>query len=150
MTTSYINEIYFRPDEYSRSAVTISAKTYNLCRLLYARATAGCFFVPVRCMQYLAVITNHEILFVNSHEYAVKDGKGGRVISLAWQTEHTGQRLSLDEPVPIEVVYYKKGIGAAQLRFMGEFPLAMKAIQQREQVAGEAKVIPISIQHDVS
>jgi len=132
MPQHFTTETFFLPAEVSRARVTLSAETYNLCRLLLARGTKGYFFVPIRSMQYLAIITNHEILFVDSQDYAVKDGEGGRVIVLSWQTQSTGQRSSLDEPVPIEVIYYKQGTEGVQLRLMSEFPRAMKDIQQRK------------------
>ena len=146
MSQHYTTETFFRPEEYSRTAVMLSADTYNLCRLLLSGSTTDYLFVPVRSMQYLAVITNHEILFVDSQDYAIKDGEGGRVVVLSWQTESTGRRSSLDEPVPIEVVYYKAGMESVQLRLMSEFPRSMKVLQQRstdmESMDRNARVIP--------
>lgn len=146
MAQRFTTEIFYRPDEHHRESVTVPAAIYNQCRLLLAGSPTGYIFVPIRSMQYLAVIGNKEILFVDSQAYAVKDGEGGRLVTLAWQTQQTGQRSSLDEPVPIEVVYYRPGIETIQSRLIGEFSQAMETLRQREAdrtaLGQQARVLP--------
>jgi len=146
MAQQFTTETFFIPEEVARARASLSAETFNLYRLLLSRGAQDHFFVPIRNMQYLAVITNHEILFVDSQDYAVKDGEGGRLVVLSWQTVGTGQRSALDESVPIEVIYYKHNAEPIQSRLMSEFPRAMKDIQQRkaelDDVVHNARVIP--------
>ena len=146
MSQHFTTETFFIPEEVSRERVSLSAGTFNLYRLLLSRGGQEYFFVPIRSMQFLAIITNDEILFVDSQDYAVKDGEGGRLVVLSWQTESTGRRSSLDEPVPVEVIYYKQNAEQIQSRLMSEFPRAMKDIQQRktgfDEAVHSARVIP--------
>jgi hypothetical protein len=86
-------------------------------------------------MQYQAVIDNEEIIFVDNQGYAVRDGRGGRLIVLAWKVELGSTRESLTEPVPIEIVYYGRENHDTHRRLMSEFPRALtmhEAKQQRD------------------
>ena len=146
MSQHFTTETFFIPEEVGRERASLSAETFNLYRLLLSRGGQDYFFVPIRSMQFLAIITNDEILFVDSQDYAVKDGEGGRLVVLSWQTEGAGRRSALDEPVQIEVIYYKHNAESIQSRLMSEFPSAMKDIQQRKaglaDVSHNARVIP--------
>ena len=99
-------EIFFRREETAREQVTLPAQLFNRCLLLLNHAPTANVFVPVRSMQLQAVIDQDEIIFVDNHGYAVKDGHGGRLIVLAWEMAFHSPRDSLNEPVPIEVRYY--------------------------------------------
>jgi hypothetical protein len=129
-------EVFFRPEETARERVTLPAELYNRCRLLLARCSRPHVFVPIRSMQYQAVIDTGEIIFVDNQGYAVRDGRGGRLIVLAWQVAHDGPpRASLAEPVPIEIIYYGSETHDTHRRLMSEFPRALslyEAKQQRE------------------
>jgi hypothetical protein len=112
--------------------VTIPAPLYNLCRLLLSRCPTQSVFVPIRSMQYLAVINREEVIFVDSQDYAVDDGRGGRLIVQSWVMDmHSGQD-SLSEPVPIERIYYNDRGDEIQRRLMSEFPPALKLYDERQ------------------
>ncbi len=126
-------EIFFRPGETAREPVTLPAPLYNRCRLLLARCSRPHVFVPIRTMQYQAVIDSEEIIFVDNQGYAVRDGRGGRLIVLAWKVALGNPRQSLTEPVPIEIVYYSRETHDTHRRLMSEFPRALSLFESRQQ-----------------
>jgi hypothetical protein len=108
------------------------APLYNLCRLLLSRCPTQSVFVPIRSMQYLAVINREEVIFVDSQNYAVHEGQGGRLIVQSWVIDmHSGQD-SLSEPVLIERIYYSDRGDEIQRRLMSEFPPALKLYDERQ------------------
>lgn len=124
-------ETFFRPEEIAREQVNLPAPLFNRCVLLLNHSLAKNVFVPVRSMQYQAVIDENEIIFVDNQGYAVQDGKGGRLIVLAWQMPIHGPRDSLNQPVPIDVVYYVNSDHNIHRRLVGEFPKAMDRHEER-------------------
>jgi len=129
---STTTETFFRPTEITREWVTLPAPLYNRCRLLLTRCPTQCLFVPIRSMQYLAVIDPEEIIFVDNQGYAHRDGQGGRLIVLAWKTGLTASRDSLTEPVPVEIIYYEPNGHDTQRRLMSEFPPALALYEERQ------------------
>ncbi|MEN8175430.1 MAG: hypothetical protein ABFS23_06685 [Pseudomonadota bacterium] len=137
---------FFRPDEAKRETMTIRADIYNHCRLLLGRSATDCAFVPIRTMQFLGVITEEEVIFVDSQAYAVRNGEGGRIILLAWQSKNSASRDSIAEPVSIDVVHYHPGQDDTQRRLIGAFAEAMDLVLSRSQSMHEdglAKVVSI-------
>ena len=51
-----VTETFFLPDAVGRQAWTLPADIYNLSRTLLGRSEFNCTFVPIRSMQYLAII----------------------------------------------------------------------------------------------
>ena len=136
-------EIFFRPEEVAREQVNLPAPLFNRCVLLLNRSTTGNVFIPVRAMQYQAVIDDEEIIFVDNQGYAVQDGKGGRLIILSWQMPMHKSRDSLNEPVPIEVVYYVRADHNIHRRLIGEFPKALDLYDGRQKdVEKSAAILP--------
>jgi hypothetical protein len=127
----YTTETFFRPDEVSRERVNLPAPLFNRCKLLLNRSALGNVFIPVRTMQYQAVIDSDEIIFVDNQGYAVQDSKGGRLIVLSWEVALHGPRDSLNKPVPIDVVYYGPERHETHRRLMGEFPKAIDIYESR-------------------
>jgi hypothetical protein len=78
----------------------------------------NCAFVPVRSMQLLAVITRDEVIFVDNLNYAVHEGRGGRLIMLAWDLSKGEQRDSLSGPVPLEIVLFHDNTRDLHARLM--------------------------------
>jgi hypothetical protein len=138
---------FFRPDEVVRERSSLSAEVYNRTRLLLRRSPADCQFVPIRSMQYQGVITEDEIIFVDSQGYAVRDGEGGRVIVQAWQICRDTSRSTLSEPAAIDIVCYREPDKDLQRRLLGEFDNAMSTMLERqlqdEQPHPSLKVVPI-------
>jgi hypothetical protein len=124
-------ETFFRPEEVTREHINLPAPLFNRCVLLLNHSTTGNVFIPVRSMQYQAVIDSDEIIFVDNQGYAVQGGKGGRLIILAWQVPMHSTRDSLNEPVPIEVVYYVSHDHDIHRRLIGEFPKAIDTHEHR-------------------
>lgn len=134
MSYSY-TETFFLPREVERKAWSLPAPIYNLYRSLQNRSDTGHVFVPLRNLQFIAVLDKHEIIFVDSLAYATTnvDGKaeGGRLILLAWQFPHSHDRDGLDDPMPCEVVFYEKHNEQLQLRLIAELRLAMEQMDER-------------------
>jgi len=142
----YQQVTFFRPAEVERERTSIPAGLYNRCRLLLRRSPPDCVFVPVRSMQFQAVITEEEIIFVDSQGYAVQDGHGGRLILLAWAMRAAERPRSLVEPVPIDLVFYRRDLRDTQRRLMSELPNALDRAEEklRESVCepSRLKVLP--------
>jgi hypothetical protein len=82
-------------------------------------------------MQYLAIIEMHDIWFVDSQAYAVKKKVGGRMITVSWHTRDENERESLDQHLPMKVIYYDQDMSEIQQRLRGEFFKAMQLMDQR-------------------
>jgi len=124
-------ETFFRPKEVAREQVNLPALLFNRCLLLRNHSTTGNVFIPVRTMQYQAIIDADEVIFVDNQGYAVQNGKGGRLIILSWQIPAHQSRDSLSEPVPIEVVYYIREDHDTHRRLIGELPKALDRYEER-------------------
>jgi hypothetical protein len=124
-------ETFFRSEELVREQVNLPATLFNRCVLLLNHSATRNVFIPVRTMQYQAVIDSDEIIFVDNQGYAVQGGKGGRLIVLAWKVALHGPRDSLTEPVPIDVIYYGPERHETHRRLMGEFPKALDIYEER-------------------
>ena len=134
-------ETFFLPEEVERHTVTIPAALHNRCRAMLSRCHYEHIFVPIRSMQYLGVIDEEEIVFVDSQAYAVRGGEGGRVILLAWQFRPDLRSDNLSEPVPIDVVYYDRSAAEIQKRLLGEFNKSLDILEARYRESGcEARV----------
>jgi hypothetical protein len=134
MTTT--TETFFLPKEVARKAWLVPADIYNLYHSLQARDHEGNVFVPIRTMQFMAVLDKNEIVFVDGQSYAVmknKDGEdeGGRLILLAWKFPLSHDRDSLEDPMQCEVVFYDKKNSDLQLRMILAFKEAMELMDQR-------------------
>jgi len=131
-----VSETFFRPPQLACERLTIPPGLYNLCRLALSRSAGECVFVPVREMQIQAVIDRAEVIFVDSQDYAVQDGAGGRLICLAWLFRHEAGRDSLTEPAPIELLYYRDDARELHGRLVGAFGRALEACVERPQQTG--------------
>ncbi len=58
----------YRDQEIAREICSLPAATYNLAQTLLSHANPGFVFVPIRTMQYLAIIDTEEIVFIDSAE----------------------------------------------------------------------------------
>ena len=129
-------EVFFSPEPIKREQVSIPAPLYNRCRLMLSRCDRPHIFVPIRAMQYLAVIDDSEVIFVDSQAYAVRNGEGGRMIMLTWRFDPARQRDSLNEPVPITVLYQHERAYVIRSRLMGEFDKALQLLEERGREQG--------------
>lgn len=124
-------EVFFLPETIRRETTRIPAQLYNRCRLLLSRCAQPHIFVPIRNMQYLAVIDADEVIFVDSHAYAVRDGEGGRIIMLSWRFAAATSRTSLHEPVSLEVLYHHPKALELRNRLVVEFDKALAELETR-------------------
>jgi hypothetical protein len=129
-----VEETFYRPAEVARAARTLPAATYNLAHGLLARG-GSCVFVPIRSMQYLAVLDAEEFIFV--------DREGGRRIEIAWQRFRPQARTALDEPVAYEAVYYSATGEQTMARLQGEFHKALAQLEHRVPAHAPARVIKL-------
>jgi hypothetical protein len=131
-----VEETFYRPSELSREPRALPAETYNLAHLLLKRAATGCLFVPLRSMQFLAVLDTEEFIFV--------DREGRRMIELAWQHFTPQARHALDEPVSYEAVYYSSASAEIMRRAQSEFHKALREVEQKSELPGSARVIKLA------
>ena len=130
MTTT-VTETFFLPDEVERKDWLVPAEIYNLHHAFHTRCETGHVFVPIRSLQFMAVLDKNEIVFVDSQSYAVSKDEGGRLILIAWKFAASHDRDALTDPTPCEVVFYDKKNSDLQLRLISEFREAMQLMDQR-------------------
>jgi len=130
-----VDETFYRREATGSEARTLPAETYNLAHTLLSRAPHGCLFVPIRSMQYLAVLDPQEFIFV--------DREGGRFIEVAWRRFRPQERASLDEPVSYEAVYYSPRAAVPMTRLQCEFPKALRDLESRQVASPAGRVIRI-------
>ena len=129
--TTIVTETFFLPKEVSRKQWSVPAEIYNLYRSLQLRNQAGHVFVPIRTLQFMAVLDKNEIVFVDSQSYAVSKDEGGRLILIAWKFNESSDRDALSDPVPCEVVFYEQNNRDLQIRLVSEFRKALELLDQR-------------------
>lgn len=130
-------ETFLRPPEVEREPRHLPAETYNLSRLLLARCGSECLFVPIRSMQYLAVLDHEEIIFVD-REYR-------HLIEISWQDFHPEVRNALADPVSFIAVYYSPAAKQIMRRLQGEFHQALQQLESKMSVTGgPARILKIN------
>ncbi|RKT43633.1 hypothetical protein [Thiocapsa rosea] len=136
MADYLIRETFFRPDEaVAHEQTRIPAALYNGLQLLLRGNAGRAVFIPIRSMQYQAIIDREEVVFIDSHGgYAYQDGEGGRLIRIAWRP--AVGRQSISDPVGCEIVYYFKDMRETQTRLLGEIQPVIKQILERERGTG--------------
>lgn len=128
--------VCYRDMELARVARQLPAHCYNLAHSLLARSKDGVLFVPIRSMQYLAILDAEEFVFL--------DSENRRWIELAWQNFKPQQRVALDEPVEYEAVYYGEQAAEVMRRLQSEFTHALELLVARDQPQGPARVIKLN------
>jgi hypothetical protein len=129
-----MEERFYREEEIVRLPGFLPAATYNLAHTLLARA-GQCLFVPIRSLQYMAVLDAEEFIFVDSQNKAW--------IELAWQRFRPQARTALDERVPFEVVHYRIQAAETMKRLPAEFHQALQLLAGRQRPATPASVLDL-------
>lgn len=129
-----MEERFYREQEIARIPEFLPAATYNLAHTLLARA-GTCLFVPIRSLQYMAVLDAEEFIFVDSQNKAW--------VELAWQHFQPQARNSLDERVPFEVVHYLPQAAETMKRLPGEFQQALQLLAERQRPDVPATVLDL-------
>ena len=123
----------YRDQEVAREHRQLSAATYNLAHTLLARSQSGNLFIPIRAMQYLAILDREELIFL--------DGVRKCWIDIAWRNFHPQLRHALDEPVSYDAVYYTAEASKIMNRLQRELFLALQQLSGKEPAHDDAKVI---------
>ncbi|HRK77471.1 MAG: hypothetical protein ABS92_13635 [Thiobacillus sp. SCN 63-374] len=130
-----MEERFYREQEIARVPGFLPAATYNLAHTLLARA-GKCLFVPIRNLQYMAVLDAEEYIFVDSQSKAW--------VELAWQHFRPQARAALNERVPFEIVYYLPQAAETMKRLPGEFHQALQLLAERDLPRQDAHILPLA------
>jgi len=130
--TAHDTQSFFTPDEFFCLKTRLLSQTYNLAHVLLNRSQSSHLFIPIRSMQYLAVIEKSTFWFVDSLAYTVRGDEGGRLIRVSWHPLMTAnQRDSLTQHMDCRVIFYGGDMSETQTRLNSEFYQAMLQIDQR-------------------
>jgi len=147
MTKQHDYQTFFLPNRFSEKHSTLPSTHYNLAHTLLNRTKSEYIFIPIRSMQYLAIIDGNDFWFVDSQAYAVSNEEGGRMITVSWHPDPGLEKESLDQHHPMKVVFYERDMSDIQIRLCGEFYQAMQLVDQRyrdEQIPVEgARILPL-------
>ena len=121
----YQTETFHRGEKLGSKPHLMPALTYNTMLTLFQRCGESCLFIPIRSMQYMAVIDDEEVIFVDSQRKAV--------VEFSWQKFHPQSRDDLSGPVPYEFVYYDSQALETIVRAKGEFALCIHQMMQKRQ-----------------
>lgn len=140
---------FYTPDAFLCQQDRLLSETYNLAHVLLNRSHTDYLFIPIRSLQYLAVIEKEIFWFVDSQAYAVKGDEGGRLITISWSPVLiANEREGLNQHMGCHVIFYGKDMSEVQNRLRGEFYQAMKLIDQRYRdshiPSSGAKILPLN------
>ena len=131
----------YRDQEVAREPRQLSAATYNLAHTMLSRSASGNLFIPIRTMQYLAILDAEELVFL--------DGVRKCWIDIAWRNFRPQFRSSLDDPVSYDAVYYTPGMVQIMTRLQRELYLALQQLAGKEHTHGMARVIKFTGQRNI-
>lgn len=130
--TAHDTQSFFTPDEFSQQQSRLISRTYNLAHTLLNRSQASHLFIPIRSLQYLAIIEKDAFWFVDSLAYAVRGDEGGRLIRVSWHPLLAAtERDDLTQNMDCRVVFYGGDMSQIQTRLNSEFYKAMSLVDQR-------------------
>lgn len=135
-------ESFERNSALNREPRQLTASLYNRAHLLLAHAERDYLFIPIRRIQYLAVMDREEVIFV--------DGVGDRRIELSWRHFRPQDRAALTEAVPYTLeIYQPRGFDTIK-HLQADFFEAIYQLEQREKYcrrSGKAEVRTLPSQH---
>jgi hypothetical protein len=149
--TAHDTQSFFTPDEFSCQQTRLLSLTYNLAHVLLHRSESDHLFIPIRSLQYLAIIESNAFWFVDSLAYAVRGDEGGRLIRVSWHPLiSANEREGLTQNMDCRVVFYGKDMSEIQKRLNGEFYQSMLLIDQRHRDAIDThyNVSILPLRHD--
>ncbi|MDQ7004402.1 MAG: hypothetical protein Q9N67_05615 [Ghiorsea sp.] len=123
-------ETFFRPSEVKRTSGILTSNTYNCCHTLLFRSPLDCVFIPIRDMQYMAILDHEEIIFVDSLAYQYANGNGGKIIMSSWQFPKSRDRFALSDALECTYIYYHPKAISMQLRLQSSFNKALIAFDK--------------------
>jgi len=110
---------FHRGEEIERRPTFLPSELYKKVRHLRTLQGREAIFIPIRSMQYLAVVDAEEVFFV--------DGLGDRRIVLAWQNFRPADCVRIGDPVPFE----NESARDAVQRLVREFTDAIELYESR-------------------
>ena len=130
--SAHETQSFFTPDAFFCQKMRLLSDTYNLAHTLLNRSNADHIFVPVRSLQYLAIIEKNAFWFVDSLAYAVRDDEGGRLIRVSWHPLISAhEREGLTQHMDCQVIFYGEDMQQIQTRLTREFYQSMLVMDQR-------------------
>lgn len=134
--SAHDSQSFFTPDEFLLLQTRLLSNTYNLAHTLLKRSQSDHLFIPIRSLQYLAIIEMNSFWFVDSLAYATRGDEGGRLIRISWHPLlKVSQRESLTEHLDCRVIFYGSDMQAIQNRLNHELYQAMLQVDQRQKGA---------------
>ena len=131
----------YRDQEVNREVRQLPAATYNLAHTLLSRSATGNLFIPIRSMQYLAILDMEELIFLDGvHKYW---------IDISWRNFRPQSRTSLEDPASYDAVYYTPEAMQMMSRLQHELFLALQQLAGKESVSGMGKVIKFTGQRKI-
>jgi hypothetical protein len=118
----------------------LPAPTYNLARVLLGKNQLNPVFIPIRSMQYLAIVDDREIAFVDSNFK--------HLVAIAWTDFQSNSRSSLQEPVQYIARYYRDDSNAIMAQLQSEFPAALASFNSKQLQPQQAKIIRLAGKQD--
>ncbi len=118
---------------------TLPAALFRRIRHQLNRQQGRCVFIPIRSLQYLAVIDDEEVVFV--------DGMVKHRIEIAWRAFRPQQCAAVGDPVPFEECRYSLQADEVAPRLLREFSEALVLFESRHEAApeGPAAVVPLIV-----
>lgn len=129
-----VQESFYRGNPLKTEARDLPWQTYNLAYTLLKKSGEASLFVPIRSMQYLAVLDAEEFIFVDSIV--------GRAVSIAWRGFKPSGRKSLTDPVPYTAVFYHLDAAETMKRLQADFLKALQLLAERQKQDGVAQLLP--------
>lgn len=129
-------ETFYRDAPLEVRSAKLPATIYNLAYRLLKRGDADCLFVPVRTIQYLAVLDSDEIIFV--------DREAKHLVEFAWRKFRPQVRSDLSDPVPYDIFIYRDKAHITLAYIQDEFHKALMRMDERTAAGCQnAAVTPI-------
>ncbi|NOT17385.1 MAG: hypothetical protein HOP20_04855 [Sulfuriferula sp.] len=125
----------YRDSIYAQETRTLPAHVYNLALNLLHNTPQRVLFVPIRAMQYLAVLDDEEWVFL--------DGVRKCWVDIAWQHFQPQQRNSLSDAVAYQAVYYQAESSLLMSRLQHELPLALQALASKSRPVQTGSIIKL-------
>ncbi len=146
--TAHDTQSFFTPDMFFCQHTRLLSQTYNLAHILLKRSQSNHLFIPLRSLQYLAIIEKNTFWFVDSLAYAVRGDEGGRLIRISWHPLiGLNQREGLNQNMDCRVIFYGDDMHEIQSRLNHEFYQSMQLIDQRQRDAlktdGTISILPL-------
>ncbi len=135
-------ETFIKNKLLGREQRMLPAKTYNVIKHLLHQNKHRPVFVPVRSMQYQAIIDTQEVIFVDVHRRPF--------IEFSWQKFSPQIRENLTDPVPYQFVHYEPQAIETMKRMQGEFFLFAYQLNERKKESEQLnkqnnKVVPFQL-----